>query len=149
MNASNYKAGQREVMRWLTGYGIRLVKVDDLGMARDDDGWEHFAWTLTVENGYHNPPVKYEFPFRQGTAHTQKPTLVDLMSSLLSDASCVLGNSFDDFCADLGYDPDSRKAEAIYHQIEENNAKLAKLFRTTDLDALLAKYEPLREAAGL
>lgn len=135
-------------MRWLTGHGIRLTKVEDLGMGRNDDGWEHFVWTLTVENRYMTP-CSYQFPYRQGTAHTQKPTLVDIMSALLSDASCVLGRDFEEFCGDLGYDPDSRKAESLYATIVENNTKLCKLFRTTDLDGLLAKYEPLREAAGL
>jgi hypothetical protein len=144
----NYKAGQREVMRWLTAQGIRLKKVEDLGMKRDDDGWEHFAWRLTVEN-WRGGGASYEFPYMQGTAHTAKPTLVDIMSALLSDASCVLGRDFGEFCSDLGYDPDSRKAERLYGQIVENNAKVCKLFGTTDLDELIERYEPLREAAGL
>jgi hypothetical protein len=60
------------------------------------------------------------------------------MSALLSDATCVLGGrGFEDFCGDLGYDPDSRKAEKLFNQIVENNAKVCKLFRTTDLDDLL------------
>jgi hypothetical protein len=155
---TNYKAGQREVMRWLTDYGIRLKKVEDLGMQRDESGWEHFAWRLTVENwrggsgtgrAREECGASYEFPCMQGTAHTAKPTLVDIMSALLSDAGCVIGNDFDGFCSDLGYDPDSRKAKELYDQIVENNAKVCKLFGTTDLDGLIGKYEPLREAAGL
>jgi hypothetical protein len=154
----NYKAGQREVMRWLTAKGIRLKKVEDLGMQRDADGWEHFAWRLTVENwrggsgtgrAREEGGASYEFPYMQGTAHTKPPTLVDIMSALLSDASCVLGRDFEEFCSDLGYEPDSRKAERLYGQIVENNAKVCKLFGTTDLDGLIEKYEPLREAAGL
>ena len=145
----NYRAGQREVMRWLTGYGIKLAKVEDLGM-QNDDGWDHFAWSLTVVNNYDHNQTAYVFPFNQGLAHTDKPTLVDIISALLSDASCVLSaRDFEDFASNLGYDPDSRKAEKIYHQIIRNNAKLCKLFRTTDLDELLTKYEPLREKAGL
>lgn len=145
----NYKAGRREVMRWLTGYGIRLAKVDDLGMSRDAGGWEHFAFTMHVENWRGAQTTGYAFPYRQGTAHTKQPDLVDIMSALLSDASCVLDRSFDEFCSDFGYDDDSRKAEQLYRDILANNAKLAKLFRTTDIASILRNYEPLREKAGL
>jgi hypothetical protein len=145
-----YKAGRNAISQWLTDYGIRLVKVVDLGMGRDDNGWEHLSWTLTVQSRrYPDPPTQYEFPYMQGTAHTKKPTLVDIMAALLADASCVAGREFEEFCGDFGYDPDSRKAEALYNKIIENSAKLCKLFRTTDLEAVLEKYEPLREAAGL
>ena len=43
------------------------------------------------------------------------PTLTDVMYALVSDAQCVCGGqSFDDFCSDLGYDNDSREAESIF-----------------------------------
>jgi hypothetical protein len=146
-----YNAGRNAISRWLTGYGITLVKVVDLGMARDDNGWEHLLWMLTVQSRheYGRYPTQYEFPYMQGTAHTKKPTLVDIMVALLSDASCVAGREFEEFCGDFGYDPDSRKAEALYNRIIEDNAKLCKLFGTTDLEAVLESYEPLRKAAGL
>jgi hypothetical protein len=145
-----YAAGQREVLRWLTGYGIRLKRVNDLGMQRDDDGWDHFAWSVWVENWRGtDEPTQYAFPYRMGLAHTRKPTLVDIMAALLSDASCVVDRDFEEFCSDLGYDTDSVRAKVLYDTIIVNNAKLAKLFRTTDLGGLLDKYEPLREEAGL
>lgn len=43
------------------------------------------------------------------------PTLEDVMYGLMSDSDCVrFGQSFEDFCGDLGYDEDSRKAEGVY-----------------------------------
>lgn len=158
MMKTDYKSGQRAFNDWLVGHGLKLVKVNELGLQRDDDGWEHFAWALTVTN-YRNSYVKhglqtdegsFEFPFKQGTAHTKKPTLVDITAALLSDAETIINtDSFEDWAANLGYDTDSRKAEETYRQIQVNTGRLLRLFRTTDLAALLKKYEPLREAAGL
>ena len=37
-----------------------------------------------------------------------------VMACLLSDAGCVDGRTFDDFCSELGYDSDSIKAKGIY-----------------------------------
>lgn len=147
---TNYKAGQREFARWLTGKGIRLTKVVDDGLKRDETGWDHFAWTMAVEQWRGAEPTRYEFPFRQGTAHTTKPTLVDLLSSLLRDVETVVSElEFEDWAISLGYDDDSIKAKKLYEQIVDTNAKLAKLFQTTDLDAILDEARPLMEAAGL
>lgn len=150
--STDYKKGQRAFNGWLVGHGLKLAKVTELGL-QNDDGWEHFAWTLTVENNYTaylNPDeCSYDFPFKQGTGHTKKPTLVDIMSALLSDAGCVVGYDFTEFCDNLGYDRDSRKAADIYAQIQVSNGRLLKLFRTTNLSALLAEAQPLMEAAGL
>lgn len=147
---------RRAVRAFFTGYGIVLANVEDLGIQTDDGGWDHFAWTVTVRNRYWpDAPVSrkdmsgYEFLYRQGLAHTKPPTVIDLMSSLLLDASCIIDRDFEEFAEDLGYDSDSRKAEKLYQQIVENNAKLCELFRTTDLNAVLEKFEPLRNEAGL
>lgn len=148
----SYVQGQRAFRGWLTGHGIQLVKTVDNGMVRDEKNWEHFSYTLTVNNRYaeFNNPTSYEFPYRQGTAHTSPPKVIDIMSALLSDAQTVVQEpEFASWAESLGYDVDSRAAEAIYQQIKANNAKLCKLFRTTDLEALLEKAAPLMEAAGL
>lgn len=150
--ATDYKKGERAFRGFLNGYGIKLGHIADLGMRRSDDGWDHFAWELTVTNRYaeyNNPGAEYVFPYMQGVGHTKKPTLTDLMSSLLSDAQTVLDRDFAEWAGDLGYDEDSRTAEKLYQQIVANNAKLCKLFRTTDLAGVLEKAQPLMEAAGL
>lgn len=148
---TDFRAGQRVFDEWLRNAGLRLRHTAELGLQTDDTGWEHFAWTLTVANGPATDPssVGFEFPFKQGTAHTKKPTLVDIMAALLSDASCVAGNSFTEFCDELGYDRDSRKAEETYKQIQVSNGRLLKLFRVSSLGSLVDKAQPLLEAAGL
>jgi hypothetical protein len=153
---TDYKKGERAFRGFLNGYGIILANIEDKGLRTSDDGWDHFAWELTVRNRYApDSPISrkdstgYTFPYMQGTAHTKEPTLTDLMSSLLSDAQTVLDRDFAEWAGDLGYDEDSRTAEKLYNQIVDDNAKLCKLFRTTDLAAVLEKARPLMEAAGL
>lgn len=53
------------------------------------------------------------------------PDVVSVLDSLRSDAACVNdGQSFQDFADDLGYDPDSRKAEGIYRACQECRDKV-------------------------
>lgn len=62
-----------------------------------------------------------EFPFWMGAAHGKtRPTAVEVMDCLCADAAGIENaTGFEDWAADLGYDPDSRRAEAIYKQCGE------------------------------
>lgn len=77
--------------------------------------------------------------FRMGLGHNGKePTSADVVSCLLSDASCAYG-SFEDFCSDLGYDTDSRKAYRTYKACVKTRGHLEFLFGETlmaDLSSL-------------
>lgn len=55
----------------------------------------------------------------------KKPGLEDVLYSLVMDSSAC-DESFDDWCAGLGYDEDSREALKIYLQCQENSVKLRK-----------------------
>lgn len=70
-----------------------------------------------------------------------KPDPLDVLSSLAMDASVLDCATFEEWAADLGFDPDSRKGEAIYRTCLELALKL----RAGLGDAGLAK---LREAAA-
>lgn len=64
------------------------------------------------------------------------PDLKDVEYSLVSDAECAESSlDFDDFCANLGYSNDSRKAEKIYNACKD---MLALLMNT-------GKYEEMKE----
>lgn len=145
---TDYKAGQRKFDRWLReSHGLTLAVVDN-GLQRDADGWEHFSWTMSVRVGRNGQP--YTFLYRAGTAHRAKPTLVDIIGCLISDANCVVDYDFEEFCDNLGYDSDSHKALVMYDQIRVQNADLLRLFpRFDSLAALLRAAEPYIEAAGL
>ena len=63
--------------------------------------------------------------FSQGPAHCKKPTAREVIGCLISDAGCVQwGESFEDFCSELGYDEDSRKAEEIFKTTQKQTKKL-------------------------
>lgn len=67
-------------------------------------------------------------PFFMGSAHTSEPTAADVLSCLCSDAAGIENAaSFDDWCAEYGYDTDSRKAERTYKACEAIATKVRRL----------------------
>ena len=78
-----------------------------------------------VDGPLHNPLV---FP---------NPTVEQVMDCLVLDASCWESNrTFEDFCAELGYDTDSRKAERVYQACGETYKKLLEWLRPLGRDVL-------------
>lgn len=54
-------------------------------------------------------------PFYMGAALDHEPSAADVLSCLISDATLVMSASnFEEWARNLGYDPDSRKAETAY-----------------------------------
>ncbi len=75
-----------------------------------------------------------------GAASTFKatpPNAASVLSSLIGDSICSL-ESFEDFCAELGYDTDSRKALATYLACQESGAAARKLLMG-DFDLFASK----------
>ncbi len=72
--------------------------------------WEHDRWRVTLRLGRR----RLTTTFRMGMAHGGKaPDAAGVVYSLLIDARA--GElSFEDFCGELGYDQDSRRAEQIW-----------------------------------
>jgi len=81
-------------------------------------GWRHSARTRRVA------PV--DLP---------RPSLVDVLHCLFSDAQAG-EDEFPDFCANCGYDEDSRKAEAIWRACRDTGAALHRLFSGEQFDRL-------------
>jgi hypothetical protein len=66
-------------------------------------------------------------PGKDALATPRAPTLKDVLGSLASD--CQLGDQlFEDFCGDLGYDVDSRKAHATWEACQQMHYELRSLF---------------------
>lgn len=89
------------------------------------DDWREtaFHWLVDI-NGQ-------KFDFYTGSAHVDKrgkpakPKLDDVLHSLVMDAdACDM--SFSEWCSNLGYDEDSRKALDIYIQCQKSADKLRK-----------------------
>lgn len=80
------------------------------GTFEDESTWEHNAWEVTLRNGRKKLTTEYRTGMALG-----EPTAAEVLGSLLLDAGTVRHDAtFEDFCFDLGYDSDSRKAEAAY-----------------------------------
>lgn len=63
------------------------------------------------------------------------PDVADVMRSLLLDASSTDEN-FNDWCANYGFDTDSRKAEASFNQCRETAAALRRTFDRDEMASL-------------
>lgn len=69
------------------------------------------------------------------------PDRLDVIASFVSDAQCALNaGDFETFAADLGYDADSRKAEAIYRACADTALKLTSALGSELLGKLGNEY---------
>ncbi len=64
--------------------------------------------------------------FSQGSAHTDAPTVQDVLYSLILDSDSG-ADTFEDFCANCGYEVDSRKAEKTWKACKSINVRLSAL----------------------
>jgi hypothetical protein len=92
------------------GVTLRVTGEALLPWDRRDD-WQKQATGYRVQLRYARRAMSLDF--WQGSAHTDDPTVSDVLSCLLSDSMAV-DQAFEDWCGDLGYDTDSRKAESTY-----------------------------------
>ncbi len=68
---------------------------------------------------------KYDLDTILRCSYAIKPIIEDVLYALVSDASFSV-ETFPDFCSNIGYDTDSRKALEIYLACQENGEKLRK-----------------------
>jgi hypothetical protein len=81
-------------------------------------------------------------PFSQGAAHEKEPTASDVLDCLAMDAIGVENaRSFEEWCAEYGYDTDSRKAEKIFQVCEREAEGLRRLLGPEAYEQLLWKVE--------
>jgi hypothetical protein len=78
------------------------------------EGSRHFWITLYRKHGEHELE-KLETEYHMGPALKDDPTIEEVLSSLMSDASCADGETFEGFCDGLGYSSDSIKALNTYN----------------------------------
>lgn len=122
--------------------------VRDRGMQVDGEGWEHHAYVLRlVWNDGALSRVMDDVPWMQGTGITESP--IDrpdaVLDALVSDAASYLdARSFEDWCAEFGYDTDSRTAERTYFACGEIAKKLtAFVGGSAELDRLAYRIDRL------
>lgn len=93
----------------MTGWRVRLAHIDG-GAPLAVNYYMGAAWT------HHGP---------NGTTTYDPPTVTQVLYSLATDAQTVEGvETFEEWAAEMGDDPDSRRAEATYHACIEQTQRV-------------------------
>lgn len=128
-------ADDREFILDVMGVTMKSTRTD----SRDNaDEWDRYAshWQITMRRNGKRMVTTYSM----GGAHVGEPELPGVLNCLLSDAEAG-AESFDDFCANFGYDTDSRKAERTHKACKRTAASLARLFSSSELADLRELFE--------
>lgn len=104
----------------------------------DSENMTHWRCTLT-RVGH---PRTYSVYFSMGSGFKERePSAVDVLDSLASDAAGVEGASFEDWCANYGYDTDNRKAEKTFNVCRKQAYALRAFLGHIEYETLLYKTE--------
>ena len=96
-------------------------------------------WRVTLRR----PGRKMTVYFSMGSGHHGKePEAGDVLSCLASDAS-ALDEDFENWCSDLGFDTDSRKAHKTYTVCKRQAERLQKFLGDEAFEQLRYGVEPL------
>ena len=99
-----------------------------------DEQWNanHYKVTLKTRGR------QYTLYFSKGVLLTGDPTAEEVLSCLALDAASIENSrSFEDWASDLGYDPDSRRAEKIYNGVVKSSERLKILLGDEGYNQLL------------
>lgn len=78
--------------------------------------------------------------YSMGSAYTEDPTREDVLHSILQ-VSMYGWESFDSFCAELGYDEDSRKAYAAWDECVRLDGYISAMFTPSELETLSELFQ--------
>ena len=138
-NISKYKKDREYQEAYIHEHFNMECKCNYLGR-RDRDGWECFAYSITLCSTIHPNPKSFTLEFYNGVGHVfntpGNPPAAPLPFSILSSIFMedTRGASFDEWCSEYGYDTDSRKALAAYLQCQEQTSNFKKAFPEVDLE---------------
>lgn len=126
------------------GLTMKTVTADrNPSMADDTWGREASHYFCTI---YRPDGESVSLHFSMGAAHTEPPTLEQVLDALASDVASVI-NSPDwlDWAEELGYEgaEQLRRARASHRAIERQHEELQRLLGTDALDVLLWNTERL------
>lgn len=91
------------------------------------------------ENGY--PASRMGGLYRRPGSKPLMPEATDVLYSLVSDSDALDYGTFEEWAPNLGYDPDSRKAEAIYRTCLEFALKLRNAVGEAGLSTLREAFQ--------
>ena len=124
---------------------MKLINNIKLSLTRADhteedykDEWKQTANKYKVRLSYNKKSMTISY--YTGCGWERDPNLEDILSTLLTDAT-YYDYSFYEFASELGYDPDSRKAEKIYKETQKQTEKLNRIFSEEEQEGLLTYLE--------
>lgn len=120
---------------------MTAIRVDRNPHMQDSDQMDH--WKLVLSRQYEGTAIYHDrvtaLPatrkytarmttyFSMGYGHNgTEPKPADVLDCLASDANTIEWGGFIEWCDELGYDYDSRKAEKTYKTIQHQTARLKK-----------------------
>jgi hypothetical protein len=118
-----------------------FVEAWDRNPNMGDDDWSRTAshWRCLLRCGKRTMTVY----FSQGSAHTNPPTVDEVLDSIASDARGVVEQDFRDWCGDYGYDTDSIKALKTFKACQKIADKLRRFLPSFAAFAELMDCESL------
>jgi hypothetical protein len=99
--------------------------------------YEYDAWRLAAEHG--KLPKVTSYGASLTSIELERPNVLDVLYSLTMDADAI-DYAFDEWCANYGYDTDSRKAEATYKECLQIAIKLRRMVGDEGLHTLRAIF---------
>lgn len=97
------------------------------------DGMAGYKVTLKRSGSESNLSAVMTVDFNMGADHRKGPEAIDVLDCLLTDASVLDYDDFEEWASEYGYDTDSRKAEAIYKKCLDQTVRL-KIFLGGDFE---------------
>jgi len=128
------KFNGREIIETNFSFGIGHVNISAVkvppstiipGWPNDEAGFLA-VWQRKPNANFTDKEMQLRVAQRLARLQKLNPTLPSVLYSLLSE-STAYGQTFEDWCGDLGYDTDSRKAEEIFKACESTGRKLSKI----------------------
>ena len=115
-------------MKLIDNIKLSLIRTD---YTEEDykDEWKKTANKYKARIIYNKKSMTISF--YTGNGWKKDPELEDILGSILQDIT-YLDYGFEDFASELGYDPDSRKAEKIYKEVQKQAKKINRLLAGQD-----------------
>ncbi len=111
------------IKEFIEKYKLR-IESEFIGVGHDNPEFKNSdCYKVTISR----PGHRMTFLFYHGIAIKHEPTLDKIIECLQSDASCA-DYDFEEFCSNLGYDEDNRRAERIYKAIQKETVRLKTFF---------------------
>jgi hypothetical protein len=104
------------------------VKFSHSGKHFDGDKEDRGIYKVTISRNKR----EYSFQFGQSIINSGAPSFYDILSCLTKYDPGL----FEDFCSEMGYDTDSKKAEKTYNAVRDEYLNMAKLFSDDELEAM-------------